>query len=88
MSEPSPSDSSAVEADINDLIGKLAARAGDETPILLLRLEVEFLTVTLQGLLGGITPFADARLGFLRERLGQLVEERSQRRLHVVGQGD
>jgi hypothetical protein len=86
MSEQSRSDSSAVEADINDLVGKLAARAGGETPILLLRLEVEFLTVTLQGLLGGIAPFADARLTFLRERLGQLVDERSKPRLHIAGQ--
>ena len=69
------------ETRIEELVAKLASRAGTETPMILLRLEVEFLTYMLQSVLGNVMPFGEERLGFLAHRLEQIVDEASKPKL-------
>jgi len=70
--------------DLHDLISQVSTRLGSATPIELLRIEVKFLTVTLQGLLGQITPFSEARDEFFRVELAALLEALGKPKLHIA----
>ena len=75
------SSASEADVDVQGLIDRLAQRAGSETPLLLLRLEIEFLTSVTQALVANLIEFDKVRSQFLAKRLAELVEELSKPKL-------
>lgn len=63
------------ESDIENAISRLADHAGAETPLLLLRLEIEFVTSVTKALVSNLVDFDRVRAEFLMRRLNELLDE-------------